>query len=132
MCKVDLGVCDVEVAAEDDGFFCFEGFEVVEECGVPLLAVGKTGEAALGVWRVAVDEVVVGKFGGDDSAFAPVFFVGKVVRDGQRGAFGEDGRAGVSFFLRAVPEVVGVVGQGEADLVGVCFCFLEAHDVRFL
>jgi hypothetical protein len=133
--EVDFLVGDVEITGGHDGFaFGFEGFEVFAEGDVPFHAIGEAEEFIFGVGGVDGDEEEVGEFEGDDSAFFVAFgafFAADSEADAEGFGLGEDGGAGVAGFFGGVP-VSAVAGEieGEVDLFGAGFCFLEAEDVR--
>lgn len=110
--EVDFLVGDVEVAADDDGFFFCEFGEVVAEFGVPMfIAIGEAGEAVLGVRDVGVDEDEFFEFGGHGAAFLGVEVVTwELEFDADGLDFGEDGGAGVAFFIGVVEVAVGELG----------------------
>ena len=127
--EVDFLMGDVEIAAEEDGFFGGEGEEVVAEMGVPTLAVGEAGEFALAVGGVAVDEEEIGVLGGLDAAFPIVLGEIHAGGDGEGRDLGEDHGAAVAFFLGGIEEDLVVGEGGEVDLFGQDFGFLKAEDI---
>ncbi len=130
--KVDLRMCDVQVPAPDDGFFLLQLLKEFQEVLVPLLTIREAREFAFGIRGVNVDEEEVIILSGDDAPLLVVFRNAEMRRDLQRTLLGEDGRAGVTFLLGAVPIRRVVRGPELFDLIGRTLGFLEAQDVRFL
>lgn len=132
--EVDFLVGDIEISAGDDGLaFGFEGLEIFAEGDVPFHAVWEAEEFVFGVWGVDGDEEEVGEFEGDDAALFVAFgtfFAADAEADAEWFGLGEDGSAGVAGLFSGIP--VGAVAgevEGEVDLLGTGFCFLEAEDV---
>ena len=127
--EVDFLMGDVEVAAEEDGFFAGEVEEVLAEVGVPLLAVGEAGEFALAVGGVAIDEKDAAEFCGLDAAFLIVFGGADAGGDGEGRDLGEEHGAAVAFFPGRIEEDLVVGEAGEVDLFGEDLGFLKTEDV---
>ena len=132
--EVDLLVGDIEITAGDDGLsFGFERFKILAEGDVPFHAVWEAEEFVFGVGSVDGDEEEVVELKSDDAAFFVAFgtfFGADSEADAEWFCFGENGGAGIARFFGGVP--VGFISgevEGELDLFGAGFGFLEAEDV---
>ncbi len=133
--EIDFLMSDVEVTGGHDRFsFGFEGFEILAEGDVPFHAIGEAKEFIFGVGRVNGDEEEVGVFEGEDAAFEVTFgalFATDSKSHAEWFGLGEDGGAGVAGLHRGVPvDAVASEFEGNIDLLGFGFGFLEAKDVR--
>ena len=119
----------VQVGGVNDGLFPVESQEVPPQIILPLHPVVDALEFVLGVGRVAAHEEKGRVFGGDQSSFVAVQVPAEIIAHLQRFPPGENGGAGVAFFVGAVPEAV-IAGQVELCLLGLHFGFLQAEHVR--
>ena len=128
--QVDFRVCHVEVTAEDHRFLLLQFFEVREEIDVPFLTVGQSGQFALGIGDIHIDQEEVGILRRDGSALLIVFADTDTERDLGGAFFSKDRGARVALLLGWIP-VRGIIRRPEGfDLVGFRFGFLQAEDVR--
>ena len=143
--EIQLGMRDIQVAAEDHGLLLLQQLAVGKEGRVPVLvAQCQPAEVFLGIGGIHRDDMEISVFRRDHAAFvgAVAFqFVGKLVAVGERlresvGDFqrlllGEDRGARVALFHRGVPVLV-VAGQVDFDLPAFGLGFLQAQDVRLV
>ena len=130
--EINLGMRNIQIAAPDDRLFLFELLEEFQEVLVPLLAIGKARQLALGIRGVNVDEKKVGVFRRQHASFLVVFGDAEMRRDFKWAFFREDARAGITLLLRRVPISRVVRGPELFDLIGRTFGFLQTQDVRLL
>jgi len=125
-------VGDIEVAADDDGFFLGEFAEESAQGGVPFfLPVRQAQKFALGIRDINVDEPAAGEFGGQHAAFFGVFMrFGEIAQHTERFDLRQNGGAGVTRLGGVVPELVGKRQRQFGNMFRRGFYFLQAQNIR--
>lgn len=140
--EVEWGVCDVEIAANDDGFGEFEGFQVAKKSWVPdLFAELEPGEIAFAIWNISIDEIEVREFDGLDATlgervavfiFGPGIVFLDVRDEGVKNVewldFGENCGARIARAFGAVPDFE-IFREVDFDLTLFGLSFLKTDNV---
>lgn len=127
--QVDLVVCNVQIAADDNRLYCVQRAEMLAERILPSHAVVDALQAVLRVGRVAGEKVKFRVFQRDDAPLMIEFLDSEPIGDVQRRALGENRRAGIAFFLGRVLELL-IAWQIKLDLMRLRLGFLQAENVR--
>ena len=79
---------------------------MVPESLVPGKPVINPGKTLLGIGGIAGDEIEMGVFQGNQTAFCIQFFHADTIGNGQRLIFGKDCGTGIAFLFRVIPELL--------------------------
>ena len=127
--EVDLGVRDIEVAADHDRLLLGEAGEVFAEIGVPLQPVVEALQLALGIRDVGADDEEPFEFGRHHAPFGRMVSR-EISGDGKRRGLREHRGARVALLLRFVPELMRI-GQAERGSDGgLTLRLLQAEHIR--
>ena len=126
--QVDLGRCNVHVAADHDRLVPVERADELAERIVPLHPVFQPAQTVLRVRRVDAHKIKLRVFGCDDTALQIVLRQTEVILHVERLGLCEEGSAGVALLLGAAPVLV-IPRQLERDLTGLELRLLQAEDV---
>lgn len=127
--EVDLLVCDIQVAAEDDRLVRVQPQEVSAERILPLHAVGQACQLVLGIGRVDGYQVKVLIFQCNDAPFLVMLLDPDSKGYGEWFLLCKDRRAAVALLLRVIP-VLMVARKAEVDLPRLQLALLNTEKVR--
>ena len=119
----------VQVAAEDDRLFGVQLLQIAAQVVLPLHTVVNARQLVLGVGHVEIDQIKIRVFQRDGAALVVVDVLVEAIAHRQRRRFGPDGRAGVAFFLGAVPILL-IAGQLHLSLALLHLCLLQTENIR--
>ena len=118
----------IQVAAEDNRLFLFQGFEISKKSVFPFHAVGKPFQLILGVGRVYGYHIIMIKFKSDHTALPVMLLDSDSIGNAERLFLCKNGRSGISLFLRIIP-VLMIAGKLQTDLAFLQLGFLNTEDI---
>jgi len=118
---------NVKVAADDNGLFFIQIFEISAEKVFPSHSTFEPFEI-MGIWDVNIDEKEIFKVESDNAPFGIEIFDANAAREVFRLNFGENRGTGVPFFISVVPKLI-IAVQIENSFAILHFNFLQCENI---